>query len=256
MSRALAVARAIVGRLKPPPPPRVGPSQSNEADILDRLLAVVDTPATFCEFGFHLAEFNAGRLLLRGWRGLLIDSDVCAMATAHEFLVRHPQLPTTALCAFLDRDNARPLIEKHFSGAPLGVLSVDVDGNDYWLFAELLPLRPAIVVMEYNATFGLRPVTVPYDPAFERHQKHPSGWYHGASITALHALGARQGYSLVAVSDSGINLFFVKDALVPATMPRLEPAAAYRENQLRNLWSKKTAAEQWAAVRHLPLVEV
>lgn len=76
------------------------------------------------------------------------------------------------------------------------MLSVDVDGNDYWFLKALLPARPAVVVVEYNASFGLNPVTVPYEPAFDRMAKHDSGWYHGASITALTKLCKTHGYKM------------------------------------------------------------
>jgi len=76
-------------------------------------------------------------------------------------------------------------------------------------------------------------------------------WYHGASITALHALCARSGYRLVAVSDSGINLFFMRDAA-----RSLEPSEAYRENRLRNGWSNTTAPQQWQTICDLPFVTV
>jgi hypothetical protein len=233
-------------------PRDIGPSQSNEADILDRLLAQVATPRTFCEFGFSLSEFNCGRLLLQGWRGLLIDGDVKQVGRAQAVFGRG-DLNVSAVRAFLDTTNVRSILGAHFQRDALGVLSVDVDGNDYWLLCALISLQPAVIVVEYNASFGLRPVSVPYDPTFERHQKHPSGWYHGASMTAFHALGARHGYSLVTVSDSGINLFFVRDELLPPAVARLEPAQAYRENQLRNQWSTTTAAEQWATIGDLPL---
>jgi hypothetical protein len=107
------------------------------------------------------------------------------------------------------------------------------------------------VIVEYNASLGLRPLTVPYDRTFERHAKHPSGWYHGASITALHTLCARSGYRLVAVSDSGVNVFFMREAA-----RSLEPSEAYRQNRLRNGWSSTTAPQQWQTICDLPFVTV
>lgn len=237
-------------------PRDVGTSQSNEADLLDRLLDDVESPKTFCEFGFDVAEFNCGRLALRGWHGLLIDGSEGHVRTARAVFRRAKHLNVSAVSAFLDVTNVHAIIAGHFGHRALGVLSVDVDGNDYWLLDVLMPLRPTIIIVEYNASFGLRPITVPYDPAFERHRKHPTGWYHGASITALYALCAQQGYSLVAVSESGSNLFFVKDDRLPSHVPRLEPAQAYRESRLRNQWSGTTAEEQWAAVCDLPMVSV
>jgi hypothetical protein len=235
-------------------PSEIGPSQSNEADLIDLLLTGVRIRHTFCEFGFTVSEFNCGRLALRGWTGLLIDGDERHVRAARHLFARG-RLNVATVQAFLDLDNLRSTIMTHFVAAP-GVLSIDVDGNDYWLLEALLPSGPQLVIVEYNASLGLRPLTVPYDAAFERHRKHPSGWYHGASITALHALATRHDYSLVAVSDSGANLVFMQNAVMSADHEPLQPAQAYRENALRNGWSKTTVAQQWETIRDLPFVTV
>lgn len=74
-----------------------------------------------------------------------------------------------------------------------GVLSIDVDGNDYWFLERPIEINPSVICIEYNATLGKEPITVPYDETFERHEKHPSGWYHGASLSALSKLAASSG---------------------------------------------------------------
>lgn len=216
-------------------------SQSDESEILRGLAA--GSPRTFVEFGFHPTEYNCSGL--RDFAGLLVDGDEETVRLARSILpprieVRH---------RFLDVDNVGELAEAF---ERIGVLSVDVDGNDYWLLRALLPASPAVIVVEYNASFGLAPVSVPYDPRFERHAKHESGWYHGASLTALNGLCRGHGYKLAAVSAAGGNAFFVPDAHPAAA---LDPVTAYRESTLRNRWSGTTAAQQWARIRHLPYVD-
>ncbi|WP_244750074.1 hypothetical protein [Mesorhizobium sp. L-2-11] len=152
--------------------------------------------------------------------------------------------------SFITLDNIQSL-GIHFP--KLGVLSVDVDGNDYWFLKALIPIRPVVIVAEYNVSFGLNPVTVPYDPSFDRKQKHESGWYHGASITALAKLCKEHGYKLVAVAEAGGNAFFLPQG---SAHPELDPTEAYRESTLRNRWSGTTAKEQWERIKHLPLVTV
>jgi hypothetical protein len=128
----------------------------------------------------------------------------------------------------------------------IGVLSIDVDGNDYWFLKALIETRPAVVSVEYNSTFGLEPVTAPYDPAFDRQEKHPRGWYHGASLTAL---CAAHGYGLSAVSQAGANAFFTESG-------KLDPAASWRPNTFREKYSGVAHQYQWQAVKDLPLVGV
>jgi hypothetical protein len=217
-------------------------SQSNEAAILSTLSRGV--PKTFVEFGFHPSEFNC--VSLSGFSGLLIDGDATSVRVANLALPRRLR----AVQSFLTLDNL-DVVRNAFPA--LGVLSIDVDGNDYWFLQALLPLRPHVVAVEYNGTFGLRSITVPYDAAFERHLKHPSGWYHGASLAALSSLCERHDMKLVAVSEAGTNAFFVRQ---DRPEPRLSIQSAYKENALRNQRSGTTAAQQWERIKHMPFESV
>jgi hypothetical protein len=219
-----------------------GSPQSDESVILSRLVDQI--PKTFLEFGFHPTEYNC--IGLRDFRGLLVDGDAQTVRLARSLLPKRIE----ARQSFITLDNIKSL-STHFP--TLGVLSVDVDGNDYWFLEALLPKRPAVIVAEYNASFGLNPVTVPYDPSFDRAAKHESGWYHGASITALTSLCRTHGYKLVAVSAAGGNVFFLPHA---AAMPELDAAQTYRESTLRNRWSGTTANDQWERIKHMPFVKV
>ena len=59
---------------------------------------------------------------------------------------------------------------------------------------EIECVSPQIIVVEYNSLFGPeRAVTVPYDPAFARGDKHFSHLYWGASLAALAQAAARKG---------------------------------------------------------------
>lgn len=183
-------------------------SQNDEAEILDELVKKYPIPATFVEFGFSAWEFNCAGLL-KGFDGLLIDGDSRAVRYARIVLPRNVRCESQWLdLGHLDiiRDFARQ--------RPLGILSVDVDGNDYWLLQALLDLGPALVIVEYNPSFGLRPVSVPYDAAFSRFSKHESGLYYGASLAAMNHLCERRGYKLVALSSPRVNAFFIRGDLV------------------------------------------
>lgn len=223
--------------------------QSDEAEILRDLVRRFDVPKLFVEFGFHPREFNCAELST-SFDGLLIDGDQETVSLARRLLPRN----ITSVCQFLDLENLG-VISDFCKGRALGILSIDVDGNDYWFLERLLPLRPAVVVIEYNASFGLRPVSVPYDKSFDRHQKHASGWYHGASLTAVASLCESAGYGLVAVSKGGGNAFLVRRDLL-GDAPVLTPEAAFRENTLRNGWSNTTSVQQWERIKHLPYVDV
>jgi hypothetical protein len=215
--------------------------QSDESQIIVDLAK--DTPKTFVEFGFHPIEFNCAPLARDPqWSGLLIDGNATQVADARAIL---PDRIRTVE-SFLTLDNL-DLIKNSFP--EIGVLSIDVDGNDYWFLKALIDTSPAVICVEYNSTFGLEPITVPYDASFDRHQKHPRGWYHGASLTALHKLCSSRGYGLAAVSNAGANAFFTNRGM-------LNPQEAWRPNTFRQRFSGISHDQQWTAVKDLPLVAI
>lgn len=215
--------------------------QSDESQILNELAK--SAPRTFIEFGFHPIQFNCAALARDvNWQGLLIDASERQTSDARAILPPRLDIVQT----FLTLDNL-DLIRSKF--LQVGVLSIDVDGNDYYFLQRLIDISPAVICVEYNASFGRRSVTVPYDRSFNRIEKHPSGWYHGASLSALTKLAASNGYGLAAVSSAGCNAFFTKAG-------KLDADAEWRTNSLRDGWSKTTADQQWDAIRVLPLETV
>lgn len=215
--------------------------QSDEGQIIADLAK--DAPQTFVEFGFHPIEFNCASLARNpDWHGLLIDGNARQVADARSLFSDRIKIVE----AFLTLDNL-DFVKSNFP--KIGVLSIDVDGNDYWFLEALLDSAPSVICIEYNSSFGLEPITVPYDASFDRHEKHPSGWYHGASLSALAKLAATKGYGLAAVSEAGGNAFFTMTG-------SLDPAKAWRPNRLRREYSGITQARQWDAIRHMPFVSV
>ena len=215
--------------------------QSNESQIISGL--ATDAPHTFVEFRFHPIEFNCVSLARDpAWRGLLIDGNARQVADARMLFPDRIKIVE----AFLTIDGL-DFIKSSF--AQIGVLSIDVDGNDYWFLDKLIVASPTVICVEYNSTFGLEPITVPYDHSFDRHKKHPSGWYHGASLSALSKLCASQGYGLAAVSNAGGNAFFTRRG-------SLKPEEAWKPNLLREQYSGIAHDKQWDMIKHLPFEKV
>jgi hypothetical protein len=210
--------------------------QSDESRVIADLAK--DAPRTFVEFGFHPIEFNCAALARSpDWRGLLIDGNARQVEDARSLYPERVQVVE----AFLTLENL-DFIKSAFPR--IGVLSIDVDGNDYWFLAELIDVMPDVICVEYNSTFGMEPITVPYDPLFDRHKKHPSGWYHGASLSALAKLCASHGYGLAAVSRAGGNAFFTRNGA-------LRPENAWRPNAFRERFSGVAHDKQWDAIKHM-----
>lgn len=200
-------------------------SQFGEDGIVQFLLAHVPIEREiFVEFGVeNYAEANTRFLLVHNhWRGLIMDGSESAMAgvRASSLAWRHH---LTAAHAWVTAENINHLIADHGISGDIGVLSIDVDGVDYWVWKAVEAIRPRIVICEYNALFGpTGEVTVPYDPAFSRSAAHYSWLFFGASLGALARLAETKGYQLVGVNSAGNNAFFVRKdvaGLLPARRP-------------------------------------
>jgi hypothetical protein len=136
------------------------------------------------------------------------------------------RFPTvTAVTAWVTRENINDLITSHGFSGEVDLFSLDLDGNDYWIWESMTACAPRVVILEYNSMFGPdRAVTVPYEVTFDRHRHHTM--YYGASLTALARLSARKGYRLVAVEPTGVNAFFLRSDIAPH-IPVCEPKRAF-----------------------------
>ena len=213
-------------------------SQSDEDGILQYLLECVPIEnQLFVEFGVEdYAEANTRFLLRhRNWSGLIIDASEAYIRQIRqsELYWRHN---VQAVCAFVTAANINDLIGGAGIHGDIGLLSIDIDGVDYWVWQAITVVNPRIVVCEYNSMFGSAAnVVVPYDPAFERAKKHYSHLYAGASFGALAHLAQRKGYGLVGSNSAGNNAFFVRNDVLgdlqPLTVDQAYVKAKFRESR-------------------------
>lgn len=189
---------------------------------------------TFIEFGVEdYTEANTRFLLTNdNWRGLVMDGSEANVRAIRqsELYWRHD---LTAARAFVTAENVNDLFAAHGFAGELGLLSIDIDGNDYWVWRAVEVVRPAVVVVEYNSVFGARrAVTVPYDPAFRRTAAHHSNLYFGCSLRALDLLARRKGYAFVGSNGAGNNAYFVRrDKIGKIPTPTVEEG--YVESRFR-----------------------
>jgi hypothetical protein len=212
-------------------------SQFGDDGIIQYLIHTIDIPDTcraFVEFGVeNYLESNTRFLLFNdNWSGLVMDGSRENIQFVKQDVIswRHE---LTAACAFIDRDNINRLITESGYGGEIGILSVDVDGNDYWIWDAISAVNPIVVIAEYNSTFGAaKAITIPYDPLFVRHRAHYSGLYFGCSIAAYCLLAEKKGYAFVGSNSQGNNAYFVrKDKL--GRLPSLSPQKGYVRSRFR-----------------------
>ena len=205
-------------------------SQWGEDGIIQYLIHVLDIPhKTFIEFGVEDYQESNTRLLaiLNNWSGLIIDGD----KRNFKKFSRHDSVAwrndVQFLCAFITAENIEQLIAtflvRGFS-PEIGLLSVDIDGMDYWVLKQIESIRPIILILEYNSVFELAPITIPYSADFVWRNKEGMHQYWGAGLASLHQLASQKGYIFIGCNSAGNNAFFVRsDKWVPALpKPSLE----------------------------------
>jgi hypothetical protein len=242
-------------------------SQFGEDGILQFLVGHVPVPVeseVFVEFGVEsYAEANTRFLLVHdNWRGLIMDGGD-AMHTLLESTGMRWRHHIDAKTAFIDRDNINSLIAEAGIEGDIGLLSVDIDGNDYWVLQAIDVVSPRLLALEYNATFGPEAaVTVPYDPGFVRGEKHWTWLYWGASLAALTRVANERGYALVAGNRAGNNAFYVRrDVLgeIPErTVEEVWRPARFRESRGRDgsLTYISDPEERLRLMADMPVVDV
>ena len=203
-------------------------SQWGEDGIIDWIInKLPEAPRSFVEFGVQDYQESNTRFLLRqrNWRGLVFDGS----ARNIQAIQRDPiswQHQLHAQEAFIDRSNINEILTAAGFTGDIGILSIDVDGNDYWILDKIETVSPWLLIVEYNAVFGdVHNITVPYAASFRRTDAHSSNLYFGASIGAITKLATSRGYECLGTNSAGNNAFFVRRDLYH----RFEPIIGERE---------------------------
>jgi hypothetical protein len=193
-------------------------SQNGEDGILLYLFSVLGTTnrvaVEICA-GDGIECLAANLVVNHGFNGLLVDGDDALLAGGRAFYASNPStfsLPPTLAQAWIDRETVNDLIAGHGIRGSIDLLSIDLDGVDYWIWDAIEVIQPRVVVVETQCLWGSeRAVTVPYARDFRSPLVNGFGVYSGGSLPAFVKLGKRKGYRLVGVQRLGFNAFFVRD---------------------------------------------
>jgi hypothetical protein len=199
-------------------------SQNEEDGLLLALFKRIGTTDRRCvEIGCGLNGGNSGFLVQEcGWTGLMVDADRRKIATLTNRFSGHA---FTAVKHRVTREDVNALLATYGFTGEIDFLSLDIDGNDYWVWEAMTACSPRVVALEYNWLFGPeKAVTIPYDPEF-RLSESATRAYRGASLAALTHLSRRKGYRLVA--SERVNAFFMRNDVAPA-IPAMDVVRGYR----------------------------
>lgn len=217
-------------------------SQWGDDGIIQWLVSNLEFPnKTFIEFGVeNYRESNTRFLMMNNnWSGLVMDgseSNIAQIVNSEYFW----KYELSAKAVFIDKENINSLISLSGFDKEVGILHIDLDGNDYWIWEKIDAIHPIVVILEYNSVFGIdRAITIPYDKAFFRTNAHYSNLYFGASLRALQKLSKTKGYSFIGCNSAGNNAYFVRSDKLNAEVREISLEEGYVLSKARESRDKE-----------------
>jgi hypothetical protein len=200
-------------------------SQFEEDGILLAIFGIIgETNKVFIDIGSaNGINSNCANFAVNfGWHGLFMDGNENGIKEGREFYNSHSDTwayPPKFKHAFIQRENVNHLIEAAGFKGEVDLVSIDLDGNDYWVWDALNVVSPRVVIIETHVEFGFKSIVVPYDKDYSYPGIHPD--YHGASPVAMKKLANKKGYRLVGSNYYGFNTIYVKNGIADDLLPEV-----------------------------------
>jgi hypothetical protein len=181
-------------------------SQGGEDGLIEHIVGVISPEHHYCvEFGAWNGKVysNSYNLIANhDWTGILIEGNANRFRElVHTYRNRPDVACLNRFVHFEGEDRLDAILAEQQAPRSFGLLSIDIDGNDYYVWEALKDHEPEIVVIEFNGT-------VPNDVVFVQDKSFAVN--QGCSLLALVLLGREKGYEL-AVCTAGNAIFVRKD---------------------------------------------
>jgi len=202
-------------------------------------------------------ECNTANLIINhACHGILFDGNEKNVASAKKFFANNKAtwlFPPICKYAWITKDNVNHLIkEEDFSGE-IDFLSLDIDGNDYWIWEAINIVSPRVFVCEaHNICPDDMAITIPYKEDFVYLAKdnfHEE--FRSASPLAMINLSKKKGYRLIGAHKYGFNLFFMRDDTGMEFFPEVSI-----DDVTNTEYTKEAKRTRWPAVKNAPWVNV
>jgi len=240
-------------------------SQWGDDGIIQWLVNSLDFPnKTFIEFGVaNYRESNTRFLMMNNnWSGLVMDGSKTNVAQIinSEYFWKYT---LSAKAAFIDVENINNLLSSSGLSKEVGILHIDLDGNDYWVWKEIDAISPIVVILEYNSVFGVdRAITTPYEKTFFRTSAHYSNLYWGASLRAFYQLSIEKGYAFIGCNSAGVNAYFVRKDKLNINVREMPLESGYILSMFRDSRDREgklnylTEGDRIEAIRGMPVYNI
>ncbi len=236
-------------------------SQADEDGILLYIFSIIGTvnkkSVEIC--AGNGIECNTANLIIHHkWTGLLVDDNQTLVDQGLEFYRKNPNthvFPPKFVKAWVTRDNVNDIIRQNGFEGEIDLLSIDMDGVDYWIWKAIDVIEPRVVVVEYQDIIGPdRALTVPYSDNFNAYSYPTTNGmpnFCGASLAAFAKLATAKGYRLVGCNQYGYNAFFIRNPVGEVEIPEIPIRECFKHAKVR--WGIQ---ERFPTVRDFPWVEV
>jgi hypothetical protein len=224
-------------------------SQFEEDGLLLYVFSIIGMKQkTFVEFGADdgINSNTANLHFNHDFTGLYLDGNEKALERGRYFYKKHgnPRVAApTFKQAFITAENINQLIEDGGLKGEIGLLSIDIDGNDYWVWKAIDVISPQVVIIETHNEFGMNDIIVPYDPEYFYPGKHPT--YHGASPVAMTKLAKKKGYRLVGSNELGFNFIYVREDLANEFLPEVSVESLLQHPSNTEARERFEAVKDW-----------
>lgn len=164
-----------------------------------------------------------------GWTGLFIDGELAKVERGRRYYSTHPNTwahPPKFVCSTICRENVNELIRDAGFDGHVDLLSIDIDGNDYWVWDAIECLTPRVVIIETHVEFGMDSIVVPYDKDYVYPGRHPH--YHGASPVAMAKLARAKGFRLIGANNYGFNTIYLRNGVAEDCFPEVSVESILR----------------------------
>ena len=188
-------------------------SQSGEDGIIQKIFSTLNIErGWYCEFGATdgMVYCNTRNLREKDWKGVLIEGNANHFSSLKQNLKNFND--TFLLNEFISFENGSridDLLKKTPIPNDFDFLSIDIDGNDLWIWDSIKNYKPKVVMVEYNSNFSsTESLCIKYD-ALHRHELDA---YYSATVGAYKKIADSKGYKLVGYT-LGLNLIFCREDL-------------------------------------------
>lgn len=168
--------------------------------IIEKIFKILGTSSKICvEFGAYDGFYisNTAKLWTNGWKGILIESDENKYLSLVENVKKYDCHCIKAFVGYEGLNTLENILKREKISDNIDFLSIDIEGDDYYVFESLKKIRPRLIACAYNPTIPAHIDLLP-----------EKGNYFGCSALALAKLAEKKNYRLIAITEA--TCFFVR----------------------------------------------